>query len=408
MDVRVPKENLLNGVRILDLADEKASFCSKLLADMGASVIKIERPGGDASRGIAPFLGDSAHSKKSLFFEYYNTNKLGITLNLEHPEGRAIFLRLLKANDIVVETFLPGHLKNLRLGFEVLNRINPKIVLASVTGFGQDGPRNQFKSCDLVASAFSGQMYVSGSPSSPPLKAFGEQSYYAGSLFAAIAILLALRKRAITGRGEHIDISLQEAVTSTLEHVIIRYFYERIIPERQGSLHWDRSFCILPCRDGHLLMTPFQQWGTLVEWIQSEGMSEDLGDERYCEEGFRLSHFDHIVDVLGKWTRTHTTDELFQLGQAMRFPWAPVLLPKEVLDSPQMRARDFFVEVDHPEMESGPKNLKFPSAPYRLSSGPLHQRRRAPLIGEHNVQIYQGELGLSEKEIERLSSIGVI
>jgi len=405
MEVRGQKEGLLNGVRVLDLADEKASFCSKLLADMGASVIKIERPGGDPSRKIGPFGGHSPHPEKSLFFQYHNTNKLGITLNLEHPEGKEIFLNLLKANDIVIETFLPGHLENLGLGFEVLNQINPKIILVSVTGFGQDGPRSEFKSCDLVASAFGGQMYVSGSPSSPPLKAFGEQSYYTASLFAAIAILLAIRKRAISGKGDHIDISLQEAVASTLEHVIIRYSYEQILPKRQGSLHWDRSFCILPCKDGHLLVAPFQQWETLVEWMDSEGMAEDLRDEKYREEAYRLRHVDHIIEVLERWTRTHTTDELFELGQIMRFPWAPVLSPKEVLNSPQMGAREFFIEVDHPEMES---RLKYPGVPYRLSGGSLDQWRRAPLIGEHNVQVYQGELGLSEKEIESLSSIGAI
>jgi benzylsuccinate CoA-transferase BbsE subunit len=335
MEVHRQEEGLLNGVRVLDLADEKASFCSKLLADMGACVIKVERPGGDPSRRMGPFGGDSPHPEKSLLFEYHNTNKRGITLNLEHPEGKEIFFRLLKRNDIVVETFPPGHLKDLGLGFEVLNEVSQKIILVSVTGFGQEGPRSRFKSCDLVASAFGGQMYVSGSPSSPPLKAFGEQPYYTASLFAAIATLLALRKRATSGKGEHIDISLQEAVASTLEHVIVRYFYEQIIPKRQGGLHWDRSFCILPCKEGHLFMAPFQQWETLVEWMNNEGMAEDLRDEKYREEAYRLSQYDHIVEVLERWTRTHTTDELFQPGQLMRFPWAPVLSPKETLDSLQ-------------------------------------------------------------------------
>jgi benzylsuccinate CoA-transferase BbsE subunit len=399
------KAGFLKGIQVLDLADEKASFCSKLLADLGARVIKIEKPGGDSSRRIGPFLGNSPHPEKSLFFYYNNTNKMGITLNLEHEEGKGIFFRLVKKTDIVIETFRPERLKAIGLGFDVLSRENPKLILVSVTGFGENGPRSQYKSCDLVASAFGGQMYVSGSPLTPPLKAFGEQSYYTASLFAATGILLAIRKRAQTGRGDHIDISLQESVVSTLDHVMVRYFYEQIIPKRQGNLHWNYSFCILSCKDGHLLMTPFEQWGTLVEWMDSEGMAEDLKDERYGEEAYRLRHIDHVIEVLERWTKSHTTHELFELGQLMRFPWAPVHSPKEVLDSPQLKERSFFIDVNHPEIG---KSLKYPGVPYKFSRYSSERWKRAPLIGEDNVQIYQGELGLSDEELQRLSSLGVI
>src|SRR4030043_1096391 len=192
---------------------------------------------------MGPFLGDFPHPERSLFFLHNNTNKLGITLNLEHSEGKRIFRRLVDRVDVVVESFSPGYLKDLGLSFEILSGTNPKLILVSVTGFGENGPRSQYKSCDLIASAFGGQMYVSGSPSTPPLKAFGEQSYNTASLFAAIGILLALRKRNLSGEGEHIDISLQEAVASTLEHVMIQYFYGRIVPKRQGGVHWNNAFC---------------------------------------------------------------------------------------------------------------------------------------------------------------------
>ena len=306
---------------------------------------------------------------------------------------------------LVIETFPPGYLKELGLDFEVLSEINPKLILVSVTGFGQYGPRSQYKSCDIVASAFGGQMYVSGSPSTSPLKPFGEQSYYAASLFAAIGILLALRKRNHSGKGEHIDISLQEAVASTLEHVMIRYFYEKIIPKRQGNLHWNNSFCILPCKDGYILISLFQQWETLVEWMDSEGMAEDLKDKKYNEEEYRLGHIDHIIEILQRWTKTHTTHELFELGQLMRFPWAPIYSPKEISDNPQLKARGFFVNVDHPEMGT---SIKYPGAPYKFSISSPNRWKRAPFIGEDNHQIYKEELGLSEEELRRLSSIGVI
>jgi len=405
MEAEGKKDNPLERIRILDLADEKASFCSKLLADMGANVVKIEKPGGDSSRKIGPFLGNSPHIERSLFFYYHNTNKLGITLNLEHSEGKKIFFRLLKNTDIIIEAFPPGYLNNLGLGFEVLIKINPKLILVSVTGFGQNGPKSKYKSCDLVASAFGGQMYVSGSPSTPPLKPFGEQSYYTASLFAAIGILLALRKQAKTGMGEHIDISIQEAVVSALEHVLPRYFYEKVIPKRQGSLHWNNNFAILPCKDGHILVSLLQQWETLVEWMASEGMAEDLTEESWKEEGYRLQHLDHIIEVMGKWTQTHTSQELFELGQLMHFPWSPVNSPREVLGSPQLKSRRFFVQVDHPELGT---LIKYPGAPYKFSCCPSDRWKRAPLIGEDNVQIYQKELGLSDEELRRLYSIHAI
>jgi crotonobetainyl-CoA:carnitine CoA-transferase CaiB-like acyl-CoA transferase len=375
------------------------------LADLGAKVIKVERPGGDPSRRIGPFFGNSPRPERSLFFNYHNTNKLGITLNLEHPIGRDLFLRLIKRMDIVIETFAPGYLKDLQLDFEVLKMTNPKLILVSVTGFGQNGPRSQYNSCDLVASAFGGQMYVSGSPSTPPLKPFGEQSYYTASLFAATAILLAIRERDRCGKGEHIDISLQEAVCSTLDHVMVRYFSEKIIPKRQGSLSWNQSFFILPCEDGHILIAPFQQWETLVEWMEGEGMAEDLKEEKWREEDYRLSHFSHVLDVLERWTKKHTAKELFELGQLMRFPWAPVYSPKETLESPQLQERHFFVDVEHSEMSI---SVKYPGIPYQFSPPSSNRLKRAPLIGEDNVQIYQGELGLSDGELQRLSSLNVI
>jgi crotonobetainyl-CoA:carnitine CoA-transferase CaiB-like acyl-CoA transferase len=405
METKEQSDSLLKGIRILDLADEKASFCTKLLADIGATVIKVERPGGDLSRKRGPFLGESPHPERSLFFLHHNTNKLGITLNLEHSEGKKLFCRLAENVDVVVESFSPGYLKDLELSFEVLSRTNRKLILVSVTGFGQNGPRSQYKSCDIVTSAFGGQMYVSGSPSTQPLKPFGEQSHYSASLFAAIGILLALRKRNRGGGGEHIDISMQEAVVSTLEHVLIQYFYERVIPKRQGDLHWNNSSCVLPCKDGFMLMTLFQQWETLVEWMDGEGMAEDLKDEKYRKEEFQQGHLEHIIEVLGRWTKTHTANELFELGQLMRFPWAPVCSAKEVWESPQLESRGFFVEVDHPEIGTF---IQYPGVPYKFDGDSLDRWERAPLIGEDNLKIYQGELGLSDEELKRLSSIHAI
>ena len=398
-------KNLLSGLRVLDLADEKASFCSKLLADMGASVIKVEKPQGDPSRSIGPFWKNSPHPERSLPFWYNNTNKRGITLNVEHSAGKRIFLKLVQNADVVIETLSPGYLRELGIGFEVLRTVNPRLILVSVTGFGQTGPRSTYRPCDLVVSAFGGQMYVSGSPDTPPLKAFGEQSHYTASLYAAIAVLMALRKRSLSGKGEHIDISAQEAVVSTLEHVMVRFFYEGTIPKRTGSIHWNHSFCILPCKDGHMLITPLQQWETLVGWMAGENMAEDLEDERWLDQEYRLKHFDHIIEVLQKWTRSHTAEELFELGQLMGFPWAPVQSPRDALKSPQLKARTFFLDVDHPESGT---SVRYPHVPYKSSRSLGKRWKRAPSRGQDNARIYREELGLSDKDLEELASLTAI
>jgi benzylsuccinate CoA-transferase BbsE subunit len=395
----------LRGIQVLDLADEKASFCSKLLAALGARVIKIEKPCGDASRSTGPFWKDSPHPERSLTFWFNNANKLGVSLNIEKRAGREILLRALKKTDILIETFTPGYLAGVGLGFEVLSGTNPGIILVSVTGFGQTGPHSTYKSCDLIAAAMGGQMYVTGDPSRPPLKLYGEQSYCTASLVAVISILLALRRRNMTGKGEHIDISLQEAVSSTLEHVMIRYFHDHVIADRQGSFSWNREFCIVPCKDGFMLVTLFRHWNTLVGWMDSEGMADDLIDDTWQDEAYRLEHVDHIVEVVRRWTRAHTTRELFEIGQLMHFPWAPIQSPKDVLESPQLKARGFLFPVEYPEIKA---RVPCPNLPFRYSSLELQSPERAPLLGEHNAEVLRGELGLSDKEIEQLRSEGVI
>jgi len=398
-------DGLLGGIRILDLADEKASFSTKLLADLGARVVKIEKPGGDPARKRAPQQEKSSDTESNLSFCYHNTNKLSITLNLESREGRQIFLKLAQATNAVVESFPPGHLEKLDLGFEALKKINPALVLVSVTGFGQTGLRSAYKSCDLIASAFGGQMYVTGSPDSEPLKLCGEQSYLTVSLYAAISILLTLRQRGKNQCAEHIDISLQEAVISSLEHVSMRFFAEKIISERQGSLHWNNFFYVFPCKDGFMQMTLFENWETLVEWLDSEGMAQDLVDEKYGDQTYRMNHVSHIIEVLRKWTMSHTTKDLFELGQLMRFPWAPVQTPKQITNCSQLEARKFFVDIAHPEKGD---THKYPRFPYLFSPPVATPYKRAPRVGEHNAQIYSEELGFSKNEVNRLSAKGVI
>ncbi len=395
----------LSGIRILDFADEKAAFCTRLLGEMGARVIKVEKPGGDSARKTGPFHGRTSQCATSLPFFYNNTNKLGITLDLECEEGQEILVRLIKEADVIVETFAAAFLSRRGLSVDAFRSANPRIIWVSITGFGRSGPRRDHEACDLVLSASGGQMYTCGSPAAAPLKAFGGQSHYAASLFAATAILLALRRRRRTGAGDHIDVSMQAAVTATLEHVMHRYFAEGIVHRRTGNLHWNEDFCVLPCKDGHIQATLLQQWETLIEWLDAEGLAADLKDEKWRDEAYRREHLSHVIEVLKKWTAGHTRAEIFELAQLMRFPWAPVQTPGEILECPHLRSRNFFVEQACPE--SG-NSLKYPGRPYSCSNGPAPPREPAPRTGEHNDKIYRQELRIPEKKLKQLYARKII
>jgi len=323
------RQGALYGYRVLDLTDEKARLCGRFLADMGAEVIRIERPG------------------TPLPFRWENLSKQSITLDIESKAGRELFKRLVDTADILAESHPPRYLEKLGLGYPRLNKINPRLIMASITPFGRDGPYRDYKADSLVAGALGGQLYVSGEPEKPPLKPFGNQSYYLASLFAAIGVLLALYRRHASGRGQHIDISLQECVAAALDHVLVRYFYEDTVAQRRGSLHWNNAFRIFPAKDGYILLSLFYQWETLVEWLASENMAEDLTEEKWQNRDYCLEYIDHIIEVLERWTKSHSRAELVEKAQLMRFPWAEVASVDDLLASPQLKARNFWVDVEH-------------------------------------------------------------
>jgi len=338
--------SILSGCRLLDLTGEKGMLCSRYLADMGAEVIRIGKPAEIAD------------------FHWENLGKRSVTLDIELKQGQDTFRRLLKTADILVESRPPGYLDGLGLGYNQLSKLNPRLIMASITPFGQAGPYSGYKSCDIVAGAMGGQLYVSGEPDLPPLKIFGSQSYYLASLFAAIGVMLALLSRHSSGRGQHIDISLQECAAAALDHVLVRYFYQREVAKRQGSLHWNGAFRVFPAKDGYILLSLLYQWETLLEWLASEGMAGDLAGEKWRDRNYRLQHIDHVIEVLERWTKTHPAAALVEKGQAMRFPWAEVASIPELLASPQLRERGFWVEVEHQG-----KKYKLPGTPFRLGSG---------------------------------------
>jgi crotonobetainyl-CoA:carnitine CoA-transferase CaiB-like acyl-CoA transferase len=384
-----PKGTILSGYRILDLADEKGMFCARLLADMGAEVIRVEPPG--TGPATSPEIG------------CLNAGKRRITLDLEKEAGRGLFRRLAAKADVVLETAAPGYLASLGLGYKELSQINPRLVMASITGFGQNGPCRDFKSHDLTLAALGGWLSVTGEPQAP-LKPYGHQSYYTASLFAANGILLALWHRHATGKGQYMDISIMECVAAALDHVLVRYWHEGVVSQRRGSRHWNDAFRIFKCRDGYILLSLFQHWDTLVAWLESEGMAGDLTDEKWRDRGVRLQGAEHIAAVLERWTACHTVGELVEKGQLMRFPWAGVASVNDLLNNPQLAARDYFRDVECP---SGDER-RMPGTPVKMGRATWQTGSRVAAVGEDNAEIYHRELGLDAAEAEALAGEGVI
>ncbi len=363
---------MLENVFVLDLADEQGSFCSKLLADLGATVIKIESSKGDSARN-------------SLSFQYCNTNKFGVALDLESRSGKWAFRRLIEKADVLMETCTPRQLQALALSSNQLSRANPFLVHVSITGFGRTGPKRNYRSHDSIASAFGGQMFVSGVPAGQPMSLFGRQSYYAASLFGANAVLLGLRNRKVTGRGCYIDLSAQEAVASTLDHVIIDYFFNGKITGREEELRHD-SFATLRCKDGYIGIPVFRNWDTLIELMESEGKAQELLESRWQRTAYREKHAARVFEVAESWAQVHTRQELFELGQAMQFPWAPIESPAEVRRCPQLKSRRFFAGISIPGCD---QQISIPRLPYRFSAFKPPQLHPASSLGNHTRLIME-------------------
>jgi crotonobetainyl-CoA:carnitine CoA-transferase CaiB-like acyl-CoA transferase len=381
----------LSGYRILDLTDEKGMLSTRILSDMGAEVIRIEKPG-------------SSEPRNNFNSSYLNAGKLNIRLNIGRKSGQDLLRRLVKTSDVLVETGPPGYLESLGLGYSSLNEINPGLVVAAITHFGQSGPYRDFNSSDLVSGALGGWLSVSGEKRAP-LQLFGNQAYHTASLFTVNGILLALWHRHTAEKGQYIDISIMECVAATLDHVLVRYLYEGIVSGRQGSRHWNNAFRVFPCRDGHILLSLHQQWDTLVEWLASEGMAGDLGDEKWRDREERNRGIDHVIKVLESWTSSRSVGELMEKGQLMHFPWAIVTSIPEILTSRQFAERNYFTDVEYPEAG---RKYKLPGAPVNMGGSPWRAADRIPGAGEHNMEIYHGLLGLTTREIKTLEKDGVI
>jgi benzylsuccinate CoA-transferase BbsE subunit len=414
MDEKV--EGMLSSYRALDLTDEKGLLCGKILGDLGADVIKIERPGGDPARNLGPFYHDEPDPEKSLFWFALNTSKRGITLNIETTDGQDIFKRLVKSADFVIESFPPGYMEEIGLGYSDLEKINPGVIMVSITPFGQTGPYKDYKISDIVAWAMGGEMAPFGDPDRPPTRiSHHSQAYLHAGNDGAQGALTALYHRWNTGEGQQVDVSIHEAVVQCTEHITSGWDLKKTIQKRgEGGGFGPHLTQLWPCKDGYV---SWFYWGgpmslrtnvPMVKWMESEGMADDfLKEFDWSTFGMDTSQeeMNRIEEPTAKFFLAHTKTELFEGALKNGVQLYPVSTPADMLESPQLAARNFWQEVEHPELGT---SITYPGAFANASEAPPRISRRAPLIGEHNQEIYEEELGISKEKLLVLKQAGVI
>lgn len=414
----------LSPYRVLDLSSDLGSLCSRMLADLGADVIKVEPPGGDPARWIGPFYGDLAGAERSLSWLYFNANKRGITLDLEQAKGQALLRRLVSTADFLVESFPPGYLAGLGLDYATLAALNPALIGVSVTPFGQRGPYRDFKGSDLVAWAMGGQMELDGDADRPPVRVSVPQSWSLAGAQAAAGAMMALSARRRDGLGQHVDVSAQESVVWTLMIAAQIWDISRVNPRRGGAVRRVQrpgrppleQRVIWPCRDGFIYWTlsggsqagAVASMRALVDWMAEDGCAGDaLGIDwgKQAVAALDQEAYDALTSPFRRFFLGKTKQELFEGAIARSIQLAPANNLADINASPQLAARDYFVAVDQPGLGV---TLQFPGAPVRLSRTPWQITRPAPAPGEHDDEVYEGLLGLDEDERRQLRRLGVV
>jgi len=411
-------EGMLSPYRVLDLTDEKGLLCGKILGDLGADVIKIERPGGDMARNLGPFYQDEPDPEKSLFWFALNTSKRGITLDIETADGQEIFKRLVKDADFVIETFPPDYLDELGLGYSDLEKINSGIILVSITPFGQTGPYRDWKTSDIVAWAMSGNLALWGDIDRPPVRiSHHGHAYLDAGVDAAMGALTALYHWRRTGEGQQVDVSMLESATQNNPHLLTRWDQGKILQKRgvdQQPSTTHRKTQLWPCKDGYISWfhggsSRVSPSLPLIKWMESEGVTSDfLKEFDWTRPDFNeisQEEMNRIEEPTARFFMTHTKTELLEGAVKHQVMLYPVATTDDMLESVQLAAREFWEEVEHPELGTP---ITYPGAFAYASVAPPKISRRAPLIGEHNQEIYETELGLSKDKLIILKQSKVI
>ena len=406
----------LEDVKVIEYGNFiSAPYCGKMLADLGAEVIKVEEPGqGDVARRSSPFLDDIPDSERSGLFLDLNTNKQGVTLNPEEAAGREIFKKLIKDADILIEDTKPGKMAELELDYDSLQSINPSLIVTSITPFGQTGPYKDYKGSDLIFWHMSGAGRVTPRNLGPsdflgaeqgmalePLRVLHLASFMAG-VTAAVATMCALRVQRRTGLGQHVDVSQLEAAIIMSAHFNQYYIYEHRSATRVSRAAV-APLGFLKCKDGWVCTHcggPERHWQRFVEMM---GNPDWADEELFKERASRAEYWDSLGPLMSIWLMEHTKAEIFELG-GKRFPIGPVNSMPEMMENKQLKERGFFVEIEHPKTD----RLTYPGAPYKFSKTPWAIRKPAPLLGQHNNDVYCERLGYTKKELAEMREAGII
>ena len=413
------KEKMLNHLRALDLTDDKGFLCGKIFADLGADVIKVERPGGDPSRQIGGFWGDVSDPEKSLYWFAYNSNKRGITLNIESAEGRDILKKLVKTADFVIESFPPGYLDNLGISYIDLSSINKGIIMASITPFGQEGPYRDYKGPDIVVMGMSGTLYQTGEYDGPPVHISMPQACLHAGADAAVGCMVAYYHREATGEGQHVDISMQQSAAWFQANAVPTWELNKGILRRAGAFRAGVSKDVgqrqvWPCKDGYVFFnviggrTGAKSLSALVEWMDAEGLATDY--QRHMDwDNFDMftvtrEQMQQILQPVGEFFLKHTSQELLKGAVSRGVSLGPLSSMHDLLNDECLKERHFWKEIEHPELGA---SLTYPREFVRSSEIDCSMRFRAPLIGEHNEEVYH-DIGLSEQDLLKLKKAGII
>ena len=375
-------------------------YCTKILADYGADVVKVERPGmGDPAREMGPFPDDVPDLEKSGHFLYLNTGKKSITLDLKTAAGVDAVKALVRQSDVLIENFSPRVMPGLGLDYQTLRRENARLVMVSISNFGQTGPYRDFKATDLNIWALSGILYECGDADREPLKMGSNVSEFVGGMYGALVGLSAFYRCGATGTGQQVDVSIGEAMHTMQPTMTLVYSYANFVRRRTGvRFPWG----IHPCADGYIgFFLPTQaHWESLSVLL---GMPELRDKPEYETPLHREERRIEIEGIIASWMRDKRMEEVFHAAQELRMPLTMVPNPKQIFEMPQHKEREYFVDVEHPAAGE----LTYPGAPFRLSLTPW-SAGRAPLLGEHNEEIYCGRLGYSKERLAELQEQGVI
>ena len=422
-------EAMLSPYRVLDLTEGGYLLTGRILADFGADVIVIEPPGGSPSRNIGPFYKDIPDPEKSLYWFSLNANKRGITLGIDKADGREIFKRLVKTADLVLESFPPGHMDNLGLGYDGLCEVKPDIILTSITAFGQEGPKAHYKDAELTTWASSALHYIVGDADRPPVWVSWPNARFVGSYRAVGGALFALWHREMTGEGQYVDIPTQQWLS--WHTTMGTGFWEclQIDSRREGPqisvIGAFEAQVVFPCKDGYVHTIPMggaapafaPSMEHLSKWMDEEGMAPDWMRDFDWYWDFDMVEFllnpekgremtTKVIEPIAKFTMTKTVAEWRDACIKRDIMGCAVSSTKDLADDPHLKARDFWQEVEHPELGD---TLTYCGPVAKLSEAPpMKIVRRAPLIGEHNEEIYEKELGLSRQHLILLKQAGVI